>query len=116
MKDIIKEKTPMNREAILDLNDLKTCAVEVPEWQTTVYVRTLSVADVAAVRAHKDEVAATVALVCAACCDEEGKRLFQDQDTDRLRNKSWSVIERIAMKAMLHNALTPDAVEEAKKN
>lgn len=90
------------RDYILAFDDNRLQAVEIPEWKTTVYVKSLTGADVAKVKAAKDT---EVALVLAACCDKEGKPIFVAEDADRLKGKSFKALERIALAAIRHNAI-----------
>jgi hypothetical protein len=103
------------RDELLGLFDIKTRAVEVAEWGRTVLVKTLTAAEVAAVKVIKDEMQATLALVAAAVCDDNGKRVFTDQDAAKLAEKSFNAVNAIAMAALIHNGMTGEAVDEAGK-
>lgn len=111
------------REEILAKNDRRVEPVDVPEWDQTVYVRSLSGTERAKLMQFvKKEDVLTMAmspihLVVMSCCDEHGNRLFTDEDFDALADHDANALDRIASAATKLNGLHSDeAVEEAKKN
>jgi hypothetical protein len=103
----------MNLKAqILNAADVKTSAVEVPEWGCTVHVRTMTGADAASMQKHKDD----AFIVCLIACDEHGQRLFEDSDHEALLQKSALAIHRIAKAALVHNGLGGDQEDEPKNS
>ncbi len=103
------------RETILNKNDCQISqAIEVPEWETTVFVKTLNGEDLQAIRKGKDE--GDYQVVIRAVCDEQGNNLFTEKDLPLLKLKRFEVINRLAMAVVKHNGMDAGAVEEAKKN
>lgn len=108
----------LTREQILAIEDRPTRVVEVPEWDTTVYVRQfsgrerfeyerlISKPDVS----ETDVVIATVAL---ATVDENGERRFSAEDIPALEAKNFRALFRIAKAALAFNNLSDDEVAEA---
>lgn len=112
----------LSREAIFAAKDLETIEVEVPEWDGTVIVRGLTgrerdefeasmmerrgkqmVPNVANVRAK---------LVVKCVVDENGKRLFTDQDANEMGEHSAAAVNRIYAAASKLSGLTDEDVEE----
>lgn len=102
------------KEQILAASDLKQEKVEMPEWGCTVYVRAMSAAERLV---FVEKSGNTGIRLCAQClCDEQGNRLFTDEEAVELGKKSFDAIERICGIAMKLNGLGADAVESAAKN
>jgi hypothetical protein len=103
-------------------------SVDVPEWGGTVLVKMLSgkektafyVAQSIARKANNDEpIENYQARFCVAVlCDEEGNRLYQDDQADELGDlpSSGVIIERIYDKARKLNCMFTEAEEEQLKN
>ncbi len=109
----------LTREEILDADDLEVWDIEVPEWGGTVLVQSLTAAQVERVqRKYKGKgiKGLTAALVALACVDENGNRLFQQVDLERLSNKSLSACTRVLKVIMEQNAMEEDELEELAKN
>ena len=120
----------LSKALILEAADLRTEAVEVPEWGGEVLLRELSAAQmaefkaksVAAVDPQTREIRDGATLfrlsawvVCQGAMDEEGKRLFTDADVARLGEKSDTVIDRLAAHVLKMSGAAA-TVEEAEKN
>ena len=99
------------RDSILGATDRKLKPVDVPEWGATVYLRELSAAQVAAFKAKSiaavdlktneiKDAATLTELEVSVClwgiCDEDGRRVFTDNDVKLLGEKSPIVISRLA--------------------
>ena len=109
----------MLKDQILNAHDIKTEAVEVPEWGTTVFVRTFSGADRAKLmelhKQHADNPAElNTHLVLMAASDEKGNPIFTGDDYDRLNGKSGVAIDRVAIAALKLNGLDSESVDDAK--
>lgn len=119
----------LTREQILECVDLPREAVEVTEWGGTVWVTRLSGLH----RAELDDITRnllgedkkftsvtgleyTLALLVRAVVDEDGNRLFTDDDIQRLRTKSDEALGRVAEVAVRLNGLGAKAEQEIKKN
>lgn len=110
------------KNKILQSDDAKLIPVEVPEWDTTLFLRVISGSE----RTNLDkktkeldragragDIAVFMVVLCV--CDEAGNRVFSETDTDALNAKSGLVIDRLALAAARHNGIGQDAVDAAKK-
>lgn len=109
----------MLREQILQCTDRKVQAVEVPEWNGTVYVRTFTGSDRAKLmQLHKknadNPAELNTHLVVMACSDELGNPIFTEADFDQLNGKAASAIDRVAVAALKLNGLDSDSIQDAK--
>jgi hypothetical protein len=113
----------LSREQIIGADDRKTEDVAVPEWGGSVRVRALSGAERDAYEAGivtlRGDGSKTVnlknlrgRLVSLACVDEDGNRLFTDEDAIGLGDKSASALERVFDVARKLSGLSDDDVEE----
>jgi len=89
---------------------------EVKEWGGEVRLKMLSCKDRddIAERAKKNPAGLGPLLFVRCAIGEDGKRLYQDNDTDMIsRTKSAVVLDKVVAKIMELNGMTPEA---AKKN
>jgi hypothetical protein len=118
----------LNREQILQSADLPSEEVEVPEWGGSVRVSRLSGLH----RAELDDVLRgvlgenktltsvtglqyTLALIVRAVVDDEGNRIFSDEDVESLRTKSDEALARVGEVAARLNGIGAKAQEDIKK-
>lgn len=114
----------MNLKAkILALDDAKLLPVEVPEWDTTVYLRVLSGAERSSIDARAKQLEKAgrpgdiaAFMVALTACEANGQRIFSDADVEALNNKNGLVLDRLALAAAEHNGIGQAAVDAAKKN
>ena len=112
----------LSRDQILAADDLGMMKVNVPEWGGEVFIRVMSVGERDAyenewVQNRGKGVESFRSKFLARClCDENGERLFSDADISLLEKKSAKIMCRLWDKAMAHNALSNDDVEELAKN
>lgn len=103
----------LSREAILaSKGNRKPVRLEVPEWGGDVFVRVLSAkqsADLGDV--PQGEVLGRVLIDCL--CDEEGVRLFTDEDVAALMEEDAPVIMRVFSFAAKVNGLSTKELDEA---
>lgn len=116
----------LNREAILAAEDLPRELVEVPEWGGAVYVRALT-------GAERDQFEASIVeqrgrdvrmnmrnirakLVALTVVDEDGQRIFTDDDVAALGGKSAAALDRLFAVAQRLSGLSKEDVEELAKN
>jgi hypothetical protein len=116
----------LTKAEILAAQDLKTEDVFVPEWDAYVKVRTLNaserdhfeastvVRDGKKVTTNLENIRARLCLLCMV--DENGDRLFQDEDTYPLGGKSAAALDRIFTVAQRLNGLRDEDVSELVKN
>ena len=111
---------------ILSARDRKQETVDVPEWGGEVIVSELGAADYIALwsnPAYRSDDGAKVlmskfspALVAACIVDENGSRVFTDEDAVALAGKSIGPFQRVADVAMGLNGFAIGAQELAAKN
>lgn len=116
----------LSKQDILALRDIKTEDVFVPEWDAWVRVRTLTAAErdyfeAATVQRSGRDVQMNLqnirARLCALCIvDEDGKRIFADEDEFALGTKSAAALDRIFTVAQRLNGLRAEDVEALAKN
>lgn len=115
----------LTRDMILQALDLPTERVEVPEWGGAVLVRGMSGTERDAIEQSvlsKDgkglgDVTGLRARVVAYCVvDEQGQRLFQKSDVERLGAKSALALQRVFEVAQKLSGLSPEDVAELEKN
>ena len=91
------------RNLILAANDLKTKVITIEEWELDLTVQELNAADRDEVfRLH--DLSADVKAVCRTIelgvIDEEGNRVFEDGDAEKLAGKSDSALTKIYSEIM----------------
>lgn len=116
---------PLTKEQILAANDLGLLEVPVKSWGGSVYIRVMSVAERDAyenewVRNKKAGVEGVdnfrTKFLQKVLCDSKGQLLFTTpDDVQALGNKSAKVMSLLWQKAMEHNALTEEDVQELGK-
>jgi len=116
----------LTRDQILQVQDLPTEDVEIPEWNGTVRVRGLT-------GAERDKFEASIVtrkgnkaefnpenmrakLVAMCVVDENGNRIFTDDDVKALGKKSASALDKIFQVAQKLSGLRPEDMEEMAKN
>lgn len=108
------------RDQISSVKDYKLEPVKVPEWDTTVYLREITVAErsklLAKFETPRTESDAYAHILLHSLCDENGTRVFSDDEFDTLASKNAKVIDRLSKQALKLNAINAEAVEDAKKN
>jgi hypothetical protein len=117
----------LNKQEILAIDDLKYEDVQVPEWGGAwVRVRTLQANERDRFEAstvqrngrqittNLDNIRARLCLLCMV--DENGERLFQEEDTFPLGGKSAAALDRIFTVAQRLNGLRDEDVQELAKN
>lgn len=117
----------LTKDQILNADDLPREPVNVPEWGTgaVVYVRTMSGAERDAFEQSvldakrngtTNLVNIRARLAVKVLCDEQGKRLFDDQDAEALGRKSSMVLDRVFAVAQKLNGIGPKDVEALEGN
>ena len=116
----------LNRDAIRAASDITTETVEVPEWGGSVLVRGLTGAqrdrfEAGMVEMRKGKLAPKLSnvraqLVALSLVDEQGQRMFSQDDVEMLGNKSCAALQRIWDVARRLSGLSDEDVEELTKN
>ncbi len=112
----------LSKKDILTADDLKREIVPVPEWGGDVWVRGMNGAErdkfeSGIVEMRGKEQTLNMANVRAklaslTLCDEEGKRLFSEQDVQALSQKSATALQRVFSVAQRLSGIGDDDVEE----
>lgn len=108
----------LKREDVLTSHDVKTKDVEVAEWGGSVRVRQMTLAERGEfARRGADGVATTGAwLLATLCVDENGKRMFTDDDVEGLMRRNHRAIDRVVDAILEVNGLDQKKVDDAVKN
>jgi len=117
----------LTKDQILEVDDLKSVSVEVPEWGGTVLVRSMNGSDRDAfdsslyiTNADGSRTAEMSnlrsKLVALTMVDEANVRLFEVADIPRLALKSAAALERVFEAAQRINGIGAKAEGEALKN
>jgi hypothetical protein len=117
----------LTRDAILNVSDIKTETVSVPEWNGDVCVRELNGADrdvyLASITPGPGETVADKCKTAAAkllqlsCIDPEtGNLMFSAGDIDTLSRKSGAAVQRVCSVASRLSRLNPSDLRELSKN
>lgn len=119
--------TLLNKEQILSAPDLKTKDVDVPEWGGTVRVTQITAADRCVLQMlsldEKGRPKApteinkmmTIGLCALAIVDENGNRIFSEQDIEALGKKSPAAMDRVFEVADDLNGISAEIAESLKK-
>lgn len=102
--------------AINAANDIKIEKMSVPEWKTDVYMKVLSGAERDQFEAGYSEARMDnfrVRFLVLTLCDQNGDRLFADDQMQLLGKRSAIVIGRLFEAAWKLNMLSPEALDEA---
>lgn len=117
----------LRRDDILNVKDIKTELVEVPEWGGSVYVRGLTakeadiIQDSMIVNRNSKHPGVSMkdlrASFCAACVvDEQGNKLFTAKDIIALGEKSISALEKIHSVAEKLSNVDETAIDRVKED
>jgi hypothetical protein len=112
----------LKRDDILLAADIKKELLPVPEWGGEVFVKALSGTERDRWETSMIQMKGTdrtinmqnirAKLASMAICDEDGKRLFSDNDVLALGQKSASALQRVFELAQKLSGIGDDAVEE----
>ncbi|MGF9711713.1 hypothetical protein [Paenibacillus naphthalenovorans] len=116
----------LSREAILNVSDIQTKLVHVPEWGGDVMVRGLSgkerdayeqsIISTKGQDVKMNLVNAKAKLVGLSIIDESGARLFSDADVEALGAKSGKAINRVYAVAAKLSGLSDEDMKELTGN
>jgi hypothetical protein len=107
----------LNKEQILGADDRKYVDVEVPEWGGTVRIGSMSADELLEYEElteangmdRNDKMAA---VLVRAIRDEEGRRLFTDEDIPSLKRKHPNVLLTLFRRAFELNKIGEDSAEK----
>jgi len=113
-------------EQILDMDDLNTVEVEIPEWPVNgepgiVILKALTAREALTfqrsmqsnVKARED---AMISIVVLSAVDPEGNRIFNQKQIEQLRDKNVKVFTRLQKAAMDLNGFGQNSQENERKN
>lgn len=116
----------LNRDDILNVADMSSEVVEVPEWGGAVRVKSLtgaerdrfeaSIIERAGKKTKMNMANVRARLVALTVVDEDHKRLFRFADVEALGQKSASALDRIFDVAMRLSGMRDEDVEELIEN
>lgn len=105
---------PLDKKSILAADDVRKEKFHVPEWKGDVFLRVLTGTDRDRFEesyADQKMKAFRIRFLLLALCDEDGERLFGDDEADILGKKSSVVINRLFEAGWKLNAFTQEAVD-----
>jgi hypothetical protein len=115
-----------SREEILALNDLELEELNVPEWQTSVFVRGLSgderdIFEGKMIQMNGNSVKLKMEhlralLVYFGTCNKDGSRKFRLTDIEALGKKSAAALERIAGRIQVLSKMRNADIKELTEN
>jgi len=104
----------LTREQILaSRKDRKPVRVEVPEWGGDVFVRVLSAAQSLEFTEGKSDRDVLFVMLVNCLVDEEGQRVFTDDDVEALAEEDFPVIMRVYQRVAEVNGLPTKGLEDA---
>jgi len=106
----------LTREQILaarNREDRKPVKVSVPEWGGDVYLRVLTVADQVNLSEGVKPAETPIQVLLMCLVDEQGTRIFGDEDGDELAKEEFPVVLRLFGEAAKLNGLTSKELEAA---
>ena len=117
----------IDKQAIFAADDLRLAEVPVPEWPCgTMYVRMMTgserdkweglVQKRSSGNGSIDLVGSRALLVALTVVDQDGNRVFDEDDVDQLQSKNSAVLDRIAGVAMSSNGIGEKDIDELKKS
>ena len=114
----------LNKTEILNVNDIVVEEVQIPEWgeDATVYVKGMTGAErdkfessLVVLRGKSQTLNMAnirAKLASLTICDENGKRLFSEQDVQVLSQKSASALQRVFVVAQKLSRIGDEDIEE----
>lgn len=113
----------LTKDQILNAEDNKTEVVEVPEWNGSVKVATMSgfsrdrlEASIVGSNGGQNLTNLRAKYVAATLVDDKGELLFSESDVAKLGKKSGAALDRVFSVAQRLNHITDADVEELAKN
>jgi hypothetical protein len=126
------KRPALRRDDILVIDDRPLYELDVPEWNGVIYIRALSARErdrfEQYVQSTKSDghsngngvtpdisIAGVRERLCVLCCaDENGERLFTEDDIVWLGERSGAVLDRIATAAIHYNGMSKEAQDALK--
>lgn len=110
----------LSKNSVLEADDFQYALVPCPEWGGEMRVRGLTAAEYSFVskRYNDGKSEDFDVIVCIfGCVDANGDQIFENSDKDKLRKRSFAVMDRIAKKVLeLSGNSGEEGIEAATKN
>lgn len=110
----------LTAEEILSQTNLSTSEVEVPEWGGTVRLRTLSAREAIefqkTIETPGGKNKGNILIVSLCAVDENGKRLFRDDQLQQLMELNVKAFTRLARQCVKLNGLDETELDAEAKN
>ena len=106
------------RDRIAAAQDRPLSAVEVPEWDVTLYLRPMSLRERLdlATLFGQDGMVRFGPLLARVLLDETGQRIWADDQVGEIEDRLPDVIRRLGEQAMAFHRLRPEDTDTAAKN
>ena len=106
------------RQKVLASDDIKYGEVEVPEWEVTLPIKTLSSAEMKKVmKVQDDNIRMMILAVLYGCKTPEGESVFEERDLAHFEaNKAFGPIMKVAEKVLELSGFDAEAVKDSKNN
>ena len=108
----------LTKDSILKADDQRLEPVQVPEWGGTVYVTSMTLAELRDLQKHAgdpNDSRSLAEMVVRVVRDDDGERVFSDGDAEAVSGKSFRALSRIVATFNRINGLTDDEDEAGKK-
>lgn len=110
----------LTKENIFASQDITTQLIPMPEWGGEVRIKAMSIGDQIEFEKLNKKSKDTSNIVCNTlmfcCIDEDGERLFSEEDLKLLEHKSFRAIEKLFKACLELNALSEESLEKEAKN
>lgn len=109
----------LTKEAINNAVDRQVIEIDVPEWKGSVGIGKMSFSEVRELqKARKENPDGNhlAKMLAYSICDENGNRLFSDDEITDIEAKNYHVFLRLVNEVSNHNGLTENIREETEKN
>lgn len=110
----------LNKQQIFGCQDVTSKIVNMPEWGGDVKIRAMSIGDQIDFERLNKKCKDTANIICNTllycCIDDDGNRLFSEEDLKALEKKSFRAIERLFNACLDLNSLNEKDLEKQAKN
>jgi hypothetical protein len=102
----------ITRESLKALPPEKPEHLDVPEWEGDVFIRTMSAREQMDLQ-NVSQNDMPIRVMLATLVDEQGSRIFTDEDFDLLAGQPFPVIMRVFRACASHNGFSTKELDEA---
>lgn len=117
--ELVEKKGFLSAADILKAEDLDYKEVEVPEWGGTIRLRAMSAVDslifLVAMEGENKKKQANTRLVAMSVVDENGNKVFTENQLSALEGKNVRVINRLAEEVLILNGMSAKKKDAEKK-